>query len=89
MKMTVSDAVVYARVGDEAVLLDTQASSYFALNPVAARVWELMSDHVSAAAVAVHLGREFDVSQAVLETDVERFLNELVTLELLRVTDPE
>ena len=71
--------VLFQRLPDGAVLLDTASEVYFGLNPVGARVWELLPpasrtlDDLCAA-----LADEYpDAPAAVLRDDVAELLSQL------------
>ena len=46
----------------------------FALNPTAARLWELLSEGLSRAEAVEQLKSEFDASEEVVEREADRFM---------------
>jgi hypothetical protein len=54
----------------EAVILDLSSGVYFGLNPVGARIWELLTAGHSLLAVRAALLDEFDVPPGVCEADL-------------------
>jgi hypothetical protein len=74
-----------ATVDGELVMLDPRTSRYFALDAIGLRVWELLEQPRSVAAVCEALQDEFDVSQEACRRDVLAFLEQLQQAELLEV----
>ena len=70
--------VMARQVGDETVLLHLASGSYYGLDPVGARVWQLLGEGLAPAQAFEQLLAEFDVTPEVLEHDLERLLGELV-----------
>lgn len=58
--------------------------SIYVLNPVAARIWELLQAPTTASAVVAALTREFAVSAAVAQADTDTFLTELAARGLIQ-----
>ena len=81
--MNLSDTVsiptqVMARtVGDETVILDLASGTYFGLDPVGTRVWQLMGEGQTLAAVCETLLDEYEVTREALEGDILRLTDEL------------
>lgn len=74
---------VVSRVLDgEAVLLDLASGTYFGLNEVGTRVWELLEQPRTPAELRAALLAEFDVSEDVLARDLEELLGTLETRQL-------
>ena len=57
-------------VGEETVLLDLASGTYFGLDPVSTRIWHLLSEGNTVAAVCDNMLTEFDVTRDTLEADV-------------------
>jgi hypothetical protein len=81
--MTLSDRVsippdVMARtVGEETVILDLASGTYFGLDPVGARMWQLMGEGKNLGEVCDTMLDEFEVSREELGRDVIRLAQEL------------
>ena len=67
------------------VLLDTQSGTYFGLNAVGSRIWELASEPYRIQDVVTVLLDEFAVSKEQLERDVLHFVNSLFQKSLIHV----
>ena len=75
--------VVCATEGDRTVLLDPAGGEYFGLDEVGSRIWELLPDHPTAAALADRLFDEFDAPRETLAADAARLLGELAAAKLV------
>lgn len=75
--------VMARKVGDEIVILDLSSGNYFGLNPVGARIWELINEGHSLEHVCEALLAEYDVSREVMESDLARLMEELMDRGLL------
>lgn len=69
--------VVARRIGNETVLLDLESGTYFGLDPVGARIFELIGEGRSIAAIGRALLAEYEIGEDVLMMDVERLVAEL------------
>lgn len=76
-----------ANVDNEIVMLSPDQGSYFGLNEVASRIWELIAEPTSVAAVCTQLTREYDVTADTCNTDVISLLDELLQSSLIDVRD--
>lgn len=76
-KLTPSPDAVESRVGDETVLLHLKSGTYFGLDPVGTRVWAMLKDGLSPAAICEQLTSEFEIDLEAAQADVRHFLGEL------------
>jgi hypothetical protein len=81
---TASPAVVFRQLEDGAVLLDVESGVYFGLDEVGSRVWALLLERGTPAAVCDAMLEEFEVEPAVLASDVLRLVGELQQNGLVR-----
>ena len=65
------------------MLLDLDGGTYFALNEVGARVWELSDGSRTVAEIATLLADEYDAPAAVIKADVLELLGELEVEQLV------
>jgi len=79
-----SPTVVFRQMDDGAVLLDLESGVYFGLDEVGARVWALLAERGTPAAVCAAMIDEYEVSAAALEADVLRLVGELSDKGLVR-----
>ena len=82
----VSPAVVFRQLEDGAVLLNLESGVYFGLDEVGTRVWTLLLERGTPAAVCDAMIGEFEVEPAVLTGDVLRLVGELQQNGLVRAT---
>ena len=83
--VTIPSQVMARLVGDETVILDLASGTYYGLNPVGARIWQLMAEGKSLASVCEILVEEFDVSRETLELDVLHLTKELCAKGLVNI----
>lgn len=87
--MNVTDAVtipaqVMARqVGDETVILDLASGTYFGLNPVGARIWQLLAEGRTLVDVCATMRAEYEVTREDIERDVLSLAEELRAKQLI------
>ena len=82
-QITVSPEVLFQEVGGEAVLLDLKSESYFGLDDVGMRIWQLIQEQGSLRAVFERMLTEYDVEPARLEEDLLRHVGELAAAGLV------
>jgi hypothetical protein len=75
--------VIAKMVGTEMVLLDYDRGIYYGLNPVGARVWQLLRDGATPDEIVAQLTDEYDVAPATLQADVAALLRDLEAKELV------
>lgn len=84
----VSDNQVSSRVGDEAAILDLDSSIYYGLDPVGARIFELLAQPTSLAAVLNAVVAEYDVDADTARTDLLALVQDLLAQRLVTVHAP-
>jgi Coenzyme PQQ synthesis protein D (PqqD) len=77
------DRVLAQRAAEAVVLLDLDAGTYFSLDEVGARVWELCDGTRRAADVVALIQEEYDAPPEVVAADVLALLGELTGERLL------
>lgn len=65
-----SEEVLFQNLDGEAVLLDLASETYFGLNDVGTRVWELLEASPTLGEISAQLQSEYDVEPARVEADV-------------------
>ncbi len=66
-----------SRVGNETVLLHLESGTYYGLDPMGTRIWEMLKDGLVPQAICVRIAAEFGADLAVVEADTRRFVSEL------------
>ena len=77
--------VLARTVGEETVLLHLESGTYFGLDPVGARTWQLIQAGKSLSQACDAMIEEYDVSREVLEQDVLALARDLVDKKLVSV----
>jgi hypothetical protein len=78
--------VVFRQLDDEAVLLDLKSGTYFGLNTVGTRVWQLVGEQATLSQVLDTLAGEYDdVARDELERDLLSLSQELCTHGLTEI----
>lgn len=78
--------ILSSQLAGEAILLDPEGGTYFALNEVAARCWALLAGGTERlGTVHARLLEEYDVESAQLWRDLVDLVERLVEEELVRV----
>ena len=83
-----SETVLAQQVDDEIVLLDLHSESYFGLNNVGSRIWQLLQDGADREQIAEALSAEFEVEDQRLMRDVDALINQLLGAGLIKASDP-
>lgn len=76
---------VASDLGGETVLLSMKTARYYGLADVGARIWALVQEPVSVAAICDTIASEYDVTPDRCEADVVKFLQELSEQGLVEV----
>lgn len=84
-KVTIPEPVMARQVGEETVILDLASGTYFGLDPVGARIWQLMSESKTLAEVCATMLAEYEVTREDIERDVLRLAEELHAKQLISV----
>lgn len=82
-KVSPSPNAIARKVGQETVLLDLASGTYFGLDPVGARIWQLIEGGKCLPDIVDTMLEEFDVERAQLEADVARLVAELRDKQLV------
>jgi hypothetical protein len=77
-RVTVSPEVMVRQVGDELVILELAKGTYFGLDPVGTRIWQLIEKGGTLSEIGAVLFEEYDVPREVLEGDLVRVVGELL-----------
>ena len=88
IEIRIPDHVLYRTVREGGgVLLDLDRREYFALDDVAARMWEVLSGARTISSVVESLMLEYDVDRTSLQDDADRFVRTLAERNLVHVSD--
>lgn len=76
-KVTIPAQVMARQVGEETVILDLASGTYFGLDPVGARIWQLMGEGKTLSEICDTMLDEYEVTRDALERDVIELAQEL------------
>lgn len=85
-KVTVPTQIMARQVGEETVILDLASGTYFGLDPVGARIWQLMAEGRTLAGVCATMLAEYEVTREDIERDVLSLAEELREKQLISIT---
>lgn len=84
-RIKLKEEVFFEELDDQAVILNVQTSTYFGLNEVGTRMWNLLSEHKHVRIVYNKLIEEYDVTVERLAEDLQIFINHLQSKQLIDV----
>jgi len=84
-KIMIPAQVMARQVGQETVILDLASGTYFGLDPVGARIWQLMAEGKTLAEVCEAMLAEYEVTAEKIELDVLALAQELSAKQLISV----
>ena len=82
-RFNISSEVLSQEVNGETVLLDLEGESYFGLNEVGTRIWQLLNSEHTVSEMLSILSDEYDVDHVQLENDIESLLADLGNANLV------
>lgn len=85
MSITISKDVLAQELAGETVLLDLASESYFGLDAVGTRVWQLLNEGHDESRIIDILLDEYEVEREVLEKDTAELLDRLNEAGLIQV----
>jgi hypothetical protein len=80
------DGVLFRDLNGESILLNLDSETYFGLDEVGTRMWQVLTTQPTIQAAFDDLCAEFDVDGEQLRRDLEELLDQLVAQRLLEVT---
>lgn len=82
-KVAIPAQVMVREVGEETVILDLANGTYYGLDPVGARIWQLMAEGQTLVQVCDVMLAEYDVSREDIKRDVLALLETLLERQLV------
>ena len=82
-----SNDQVSCELNNEAAILDMKTGVYYGLDPVGARIWELIQQPRAVSAIVATLLDEYEVAPAECERDVLALLAHLQEHQLVEICD--
>ena len=84
-KVRIPRQVILRQVEDEAVLLNLDDGTYYGLNPVGARMVEVLHQGADVGSACRMLLQEYDVKEEQLRRDMERLIGEMLSRGLVTI----
>jgi hypothetical protein len=81
--LRISAAAVFRELDGEAVILHLDSGTYFGLDHIGTRVWQLIEAHGSLERVIADLLTEYEVEAGQLRADVEALVSSMVDKGLI------
>jgi len=76
-RVIIPPQIITKTVGDETVIVDLMTGTYFGLDPVGARIWQLMHEGKTLSEICSVMLEEYEVSRAELEYDTMKLVEAL------------
>jgi hypothetical protein len=86
-KFVLSPHAMSRAIGEETVILDLESGTYFGLDPVGARMWQLLAEGKSFIEARDAIFDEYEVGRDQLEADLLALAGELADRRLIIVSD--
>jgi hypothetical protein len=74
---------ISSKIQNEIIMVNVQQGTYFALNPVGTRIWELIKSPQSIDAICERLLAEYDIEPENCRAEVEAFIQQCVQLKVV------
>ncbi len=87
--LRIADDVVFRDLAGEAVLLNLATGTYFGLDEIGTRIWNLIALHGREDTIVEILLGEYEVEEAQLREDVNRLLGQLAEKGLVKIDAEE
>jgi len=82
-RVRIPQEVIARQVGEETVMLDLAKGAYFGLDPVGARMWQLLAEGRTLAEVCDAIMAEYEASRDTIEGDLLTLVDDLVKQGLI------
>jgi hypothetical protein len=80
-------AIISSKMDDEVVMMSIEKGNYYGLNPVAAEIWEMVTEPLTVQSICDKLMDAFEVSQEQCYNEVLVFIEKLGNEGLIVVND--
>ncbi|MEK3732511.1 MULTISPECIES: lasso peptide biosynthesis PqqD family chaperone [Paenibacillus] len=84
-----SEGFLVSEMDGEKVMLNIESGKYYNLGRIGGRIWELAESPISVTGMVEQLVAEYEIEPDTCRQQVERFVNQLATEGLIRVTRAE
>ena len=84
IKWQISQEVLSSKIDEEVILMSIEADSYFGLDPVGSRIWEIISKQpASINELVTIMMEEYEVDEATCLHDVQAFVDDMSGRKLI------
>jgi hypothetical protein len=87
-QITISEQALSQEVNGETVILDLKSESYFGLDDVGTRIWQLLQEHGDVKKTFDTMLEEFDVDADTLASDMKNLIDDLTEKGLISSDHP-
>jgi len=84
-KVKIPAQVMARMIGDETVILDLANGTYYGLDPVGARIWQLMAEGLTLAQICKVMLANYEVTREDIERDVSALSQTLLEKKLVGI----
>jgi hypothetical protein len=85
-RIVLSEEQLSCDLAGEAAIVNLKNGVYYGLDPVGARIWNLIREPMTFAELCGSLAREYDVDGARLESDIREFIGQLAEQGLVEIS---
>ena len=82
-----SNKYLYSEIDSEAVILDVNSGTYFGLNEVSNRIWQILQTPSSQSQLVAQILAEYEVTEAEAIADIDTLLQEMLKAGLIEVVN--
>lgn len=86
-KFKLADSVFASDVEQDKVILSLKNGSYYGLEELGSRIWDLLQQNKSSAEIRDTIVEEYEVEKEECERDLQGLLQELIEAELIEVAN--
>lgn len=86
-KIQLPQEIIYSRIDDEIVLLNTESGKYFKIDEIGSRLWGIIETPIVVKDLCKQLVSEYEVSIPQCERDVTPFLQGMLEEGLLQLAE--
>ena len=80
-----NEGIVQAQIDGETVMMSIENGEYYGLDTIASRIWELIEKPLTIQELNEQLQNEYDVSPEQCQSDVDKFLGEMVENKIITI----
>ena len=84
-----SSKYLYSEIDSEAVILDVDSGTYFGLNEVSNRIWQLLQTPTDSEQLIAQILEEYEVAPEEVREDVQSLLNDMSNAGLVEVVNEQ